>query len=129
MDASVRRYALPVAVAAIVALASVVDPGGGGPRAAVGPVGADKFVHAAGYAVLTTALLAASRPGGRGRRTGATVAVVLATAFGAGLEVVQATLPARAFSLGDAAANALGALAAALLWRRRDRGRNGDDGR
>ncbi|PSQ00035.1 antibiotic resistance protein VanZ [Halobacteriales archaeon QS_5_70_17] len=120
MNASVRRYALPAALAAGIALASVVDPAGGGPRAATGPVGADKLVHAVGYAVLTAALLAANRPREGRRRVGAALAVTLATAFGAGLEVVQATLPARTFSLGDAAANALGALAAALLWRRRD---------
>jgi VanZ family protein len=119
MDVIVRRYALPVAVATVIVLASVVDPAGGGPEVAVGPVGADKFVHAAGYAVLTAALLVAGRPFEGRQRTGAALAVVLATAFGAGLEVVQATLPARTFSVGDAAANALGALATALLWRRR----------
>lgn len=129
MDAIVRRYALPVAVAAAIVLASVVDPAGGGSRVAVGPVGADKFVHATGYAVLTAALLVAGRPFEGRRRAGAALAVVLATALGAGLEVVQATLPARTFSVGDAAANALGALAAALLWRRRNRGRSGGDGR
>jgi VanZ family protein len=116
-----RRDALAAVVAAGLLLASVVDPGGAGVGAATpgGPLGAfglDKWAHAAGYATLALAVafaVAARRSVG----PAALGAVVLAVAaYGAGIEVVQATLPARSFDLADMAANATGALLAAAAW-------------
>lgn len=116
MDERARRYAVPAAVTAAVVVASVADPpAAAGRTVAVGPIGADKVAHAVGYAVLTTSLLYAGGEGnGPGRRTA--LAVLAAVALGLALEGVQATLPARTFSPGDAVANAVGALAAAAGW-------------
>lgn len=111
------RYGLVGLYAAYVLLASVVDPGGGGgglpPRGPLGLVGVDKWLHLATYATLgfgaAYALLAR-----RGRPL--VVAAVAATAFGAGVEVVQAPLAARSADLADAAANGLGAALGVGLW-------------
>lgn len=101
------RTALFVCWCLAVVVASVVDPPSGG-LAATGPfgVGVDKWIHLGTYAV--TAFLAGVAFRARGLR-GLAGAVAVAVALGVGIELVQATLPARAFGVGDAAANALGA--------------------
>ncbi|MEF8841606.1 MAG: VanZ family protein [Haloarculaceae archaeon] len=114
-------YALVVGFAAAVLLASVVDPptgtGAAGaavtvPRALGLPL--DKWVHAGTYAVLAGLLC---------RATNARAAWVVllaagvAVSYGAAIEVVQATLPARSFEVGDLAANAVGATLMGVAWR------------
>ncbi|WP_208288683.1 VanZ family protein [Halobacterium sp. R2-5] len=101
-----------VAVAAIVAvLAGSLAPGS---TAGGLPAGADKLLHAAGYATIAFAVAAARRA----RALRALAAVVLAVAlFGAAVELVQPTV-GRTASLLDALANLLGATAgAAVRWR------------
>jgi VanZ family protein len=94
---------------------------GGGPDVALaGPfgLGADKWLHAASYAVV--AGLAVWTVRARRARDGALalVAVVLAVAaFGAGIEVVQSFVPGRTASGGDAVANAVGATVGTLAAR------------
>jgi VanZ family protein len=111
------RHVPALLFGAYVLVASVVDPpsgaGGGLPAAPLG-VGLDKWLHLAAYAALAF-LLAFARDV---RLTRATVAVaVVAAAYGAGIEVLQAFVPARAFDPADAATNALGALLGVSAWR------------
>jgi VanZ family protein len=120
VDRSNLRRAAPVAAwSVVVVLASVAPPPAGG-LSTPGPlgVGADKWLHLGAYWI--TGLLAAAALRSRTRR-----ALVLAATYGlclgAGLELVQTALPARAFDLVDAADNALGSLLGAgtyRLWRR-----------
>jgi hypothetical protein len=130
MDGSRWRSAGPRTRAASVALvaaglflASVVDPGNAGAGTATGSlgplglVGVDKWVHAVGYAALAlvgTFALALRVDTTRPWPLLGVVTVV--AAFGAGIEVVQATLPARSFDVADMAANATGALFAVAAW-------------
>jgi len=113
-------YALVAGFAAVVFLASVVDPptGAAGRTAVATPsllgLPADKFVHAGTYAVLAGLLYRATEP--RAVWVLLLVAVVAAS-YGAAIEVVQATLPARSFEVGDLAANAVGATLAGVAWR------------
>lgn len=109
--------AVPAIVyAGIVFAASVVNPPSGGVPA-VGPlglVGADKWVHATAYAVLTVFLAYALRA--TTFRLLVAVAVV-ASVYGVGIELVQSTLPFRTFDRLDAAANTLGVLVAGVSLR------------
>ena len=109
------RWVAVLLVGAIIGVASVVSaPGGVGSAGPLGVVGADKWFHAAGYAALALALAAALD--GRDRiRTAATAAAV-AVAYGAAIELVQGPLPTRAYDPIDLAANAVGAIVAALGW-------------
>ena len=119
-----RREAAFVCAAVAVFVASVLDPatvGAGGPTSGDGPlgvIGVDKWVHATAYATL--ALLGAFALSGRSShgldRWALALVVLGVAAFGAGIEVVQATLPARSFDLVDAAANATGALLGVGAW-------------
>jgi len=106
-----------------VLVASVVDPPSAGPTPTVGGVGVDKLLHAAAYGVLAV-LLVMSR---RARSPVELTTLTLASAgYGAVVEVVQLSFPARTFSRADALANALGAAVAVALWlvaRRRLAGR------
>jgi VanZ family protein len=88
-------------------------PSAGGDVTVAGPfgVGADKWVHAASYALL--AALAVSGRVTRFTTSGAVglVVVVLAVAgFGAGIEVAQSFVPGRTASGGDVVANTIGAV-------------------
>ena len=126
MNRTDRRVIL---VAAAILVASVLPLGsgtGGATSGALLGVGLDKWLHAVGFAVLAAALVGylerrrSPRPG----RPAATLAraVLLATLFGAGAELLQWPLPWRRASTADLAADAVGALvgaAAALLVRRR----------
>ncbi|MFC6826654.1 VanZ family protein [Halopelagius fulvigenes] len=126
-----RRVAPVLCWATVLVVASVIPASGG--LSAPGPfgVGADKWLHLGGYWSVT--LLAAVALEARGRRT-LLLAVAFGVALGAGLELVQAALPARAFDPADAAVNGVGAVLGAVtyvLWRRvRDArgGRPGNDG-
>ena len=108
------RSWLPVAVATAILAASLL-PGSasGAAGGAVGPVGVDKLLHVVGYAVLAAVVLAAlRRPNGRE----ALAAVVLVTAFGGAVELLQGPIPGRSVSLLDLAADAVGAVLGALGW-------------
>ncbi|WP_327053154.1 VanZ family protein [Halomicrococcus gelatinilyticus] len=108
------RWAVALLVAVAIGVASVVSaPGGVG---AAGPLGAgvDKWFHAAGYAALALAL-AAALDGRRPRRTTA-LAAILAVTYGAAIELVQGPLATRTCDPLDLAANAVGAVVAALGW-------------
>lgn len=105
-----------VLYAAVVFAASVADPPSGGlPLAGpFGLVGVDKWIHVGTYAALAV-LVAYALWTTTSRRLIA--AVVVASAYGLGIEVVQSVLPLRAFELLDVLANTLGALlAAVVLW-------------
>lgn len=114
------RWALVGLVATVALVASVVDPGGAVPGVAEAAgshsvLGVDKAYHFAGYAILGATLAYALAP--RGATLPLVAGVVLGVAsFGFSIELVQATLPYRAFDLVDAAANALGGLVAAVAW-------------
>ncbi|WP_280587584.1 hypothetical protein [Halorubrum sp. Boch-26] len=75
--------------------------------------------HVIGYAVLAALLVRAATPtAGRSRRRRAGTALTAATAataFGFGIELVQAPIPWRSFAWGDAAVNAAGAVVGAAV--------------
>lgn len=105
-----RRW-LPVAVALVILVASLVPGGGGG--GTLGPVGVDKLLHVVGYAVLAGTSLWALRD----RRLGATLAVVvLVTGYGGVVELLQGPVPGRAVSLLDLVADAVGAVLGVAGW-------------
>lgn len=121
-DARVAPSALvaPVAWTAVLVAVSVVDPavfglagGGGGTGAGAGGVLAvDKVAHLLGYAVLALLLARALAPDSL--RAWAAV-VLVPTAVGALVELLQAGVPARTTSLGDGVANAVGAVLGAVV--------------
>ncbi len=106
------RYAGVVALAAAILYASIIEPGGV-PRTFLG-VGVTVYLHLAAYGGLSAALgyavLAADR------RTLLGVALV-ATAYGACIELLQGTIPHRTMAGSDVIVNAVGAAIGAGLWR------------
>ena len=110
MDA--RRW-LPVAVGVAVLAASLVPGTAGAGGGAVGPVGVDKLLHVAGYAVLAVATLVALRA--RTARSLVAVVVVV-TAFGGVVELLQGFVPGRGVSVLDLVADAVGAVLGAVGW-------------
>jgi len=111
------RWLAVAAVAGVLFYGSVIDASGSG-LASLGPFGAfglDKWLHGLGYAALAAALATALATG-RSALVAALLAAVLAVAYGIGIEFVQATIPARSFSVGDIAADAVGAALAAAGW-------------
>jgi VanZ family protein len=112
----VWRWGPAVAWAAIVLVASLVDPPGAA-TPATGPLGvlsADKWQHGLGYAVLGGLV---ARAVNRPTASGLALAVGLAVAFGGCVELLQGVVPARTLSLADAGANAVGALLGVTAWR------------
>lgn len=109
-----RRAAPVLCWSAVVVAASVVTPPSGG-LSTTGPlgVGVDKWLHLGAYWGVT--LLAAAGLRARERRE-LLVAVALGVALGISLELVQATLPARAFDPADALVNGVGALLGAATY-------------
>jgi hypothetical protein len=106
------RNWLPVAVGVAILAASLV-PGGGGGGGAIGPVGVDKLLHVAGYAVLAATTLWAVRI----RTAQAFLAVVAAvTLFGGVVELLQGPIPGRHVSVLDLVADAVGAVVGAAGW-------------
>jgi|AntDeeMetagen134_2_1112570.scaffolds.fasta_scaffold00327_18 VanZ family protein len=111
------RYGLVAVVAAVILVASVLQPD---PTAAptMGPfgiVGVDKWSHALAYAGLAAVLVYASMSSNRGTDR-LILAVVLAVGFGIGIEFVQWPIPYRTASAADALADAIGAGVLALAW-------------
>ncbi len=85
------------------------------PTPAIQPplMGFDKWLHLIDYAVLAFVLAGALRASSQsviGRAWGGT------SAYGLALELLQSGIPYRAFSLGDIAANLLGAGLGVGLW-------------
>ena len=71
--------------------------------------------HFVGYAVLAALLVRAANRERRGVAVAAALAVTAATAFGFGIELVQAPIPWRSFAWSDAALNAAGAVVGAVI--------------
>lgn len=106
------RWAVAAGVVAAVLAASLVPAPGGVGGGNVVPLVGDKPLHGVGYAAITWAVASAVRA----RTAGRLAAVVLAaTAFGAGVELVQ-PLVGRTASSPDALANLAGAVAGSLLY-------------
>ncbi|QIB73162.1 VanZ family protein [Halogeometricum borinquense] len=100
---------------ALVVIVSAVPVQSGAPvSAGLFGLGLDKVVHFGAYAV--TAFLAGVALRARDVR-GLALAVVVAVVLGGGVELMQAALPTRTFSLGDAAANIIGAVCGAAAYR------------
>lgn len=121
-----RLVVAALGVTVVVVGASLVPLPEGGP--ATFP---DGVFHAVGYAAVAAAV-AATHPRTRHGLVAAVVAaVVVATAIGGGVELLQALVPGRTPSVGDAAANTVGAVAGAVLLaaRRRIGRRDAVDGR
>lgn len=100
------RSGAPIAVAVVLLVSGLVPVGsllGGGGD---GAIGIDVWLHVIGYAALSAALVLAAQ-----RRSWTVLlgAAVLATAFGAAVELLQWPLPWRRASLLDALGNAAGA--------------------
>ncbi|ELZ94776.1 VanZ like family protein [Haloferax mucosum ATCC BAA-1512] len=110
-----RRRLAVVAYAVVILVASVssTPPGSLSPSGVLGLVGLDKWLHALGYAGFAFGLAFAVRGGDRHEIW---VAIAGASVYGIGIEVVQAGLPYRAFSVADMGANVLGAVVGGLLW-------------
>ncbi len=114
---STRRWLLPVAVALFILVASLVPVSPGGPSPdTILLLPADKFGHLVSYAVLAAVTVLTSRHDSLAWRDLILVAVGV-TLFGAGIEVLQAFVPTRQFSVGDMAANGIGALGGVLVGR------------
>lgn len=109
----VSRNWLPAAVVVVILATSLVPGGGGSGLGAIGPVGVDKLLHVAGYAVLAATALWA----GRIRTARASLGVIVAvTAFGGVVELLQGPVPGRHVSVLDLVADAVGAVAGAAGW-------------
>lgn len=106
---SPRRHGITVALgwAALVGLASVTPVVGDTTTQAVGSVPVDLVLHAVGYAVLAALLVRAE--------VSPWAAIVVAAAFGLGVEGVQGLLPYRTRSSIDAVANLAGALCGVVV--------------
>ncbi|MDS0296306.1 VanZ family protein [Halogeometricum luteum] len=114
MVAERRRRVAPLLLWSLcVVVASAATPPGDGLSAAPLGLGVDKWVHLGAYAV--TAYLAAFALRARTAR-GLALATFVAVALGGGVELLQATLPARHAGLADAAANAVGAVIGAAAY-------------
>jgi VanZ family protein len=103
-----------VACALVILYASVIDPSGGAgaPRTLFG-LGITVYLHFVAYGGLAGAIgyawLSADR-------RALVVAAAIATLYGAGIELLQGTLPHRTMAGGDAAVNAAGAVLGAACW-------------
>ncbi len=110
-----RRNRLAVAFAALVLVVSLIPIPDGGGDSLPGLLGIalDKWVHAAGYGLLTGLLVR-----GAGTRDLAVVAALatLATGYGVAIELLQGMVATRGFSTADMLANAVGAAVAAIAY-------------
>jgi VanZ family protein len=107
-----RLPTIPVGVAAALLVASVVNPRWLGPASAAAGPDLSLVAHVVGYAALAAVVVG---PLGGGRR-GVVAAVVLATGYGAGMELLHLGLAYRTASVVDLAANGVGAAAGAAAW-------------
>ncbi|GAJ08891.1 unnamed protein product [marine sediment metagenome] len=78
--------------------------------------GRDLAAHGLAYGGLTLILCCALGKGGAGKLTGPVLAVASSAGLAAALELVQAFLPWRTFSVADLAAGIGGILFAAACW-------------
>ncbi|KAB1197263.1 MULTISPECIES: VanZ family protein [Haloferax] len=110
-----RRTLVVLGYAVVVFVASVLPAASGSltPTGPLGVVGLDKWIHAVGYAGLGFGVAYALQARGV---TESGTAVVVAAVFGACIELVQALLPYRSFSLLDMGANLFGAFVGGVLW-------------
>ncbi len=107
----------PAAVAATAVIAASLLPAdGGGTATTLLGVGADKWLHAAGYAVIAV-LADGADAADAGHRRPWPVVVAAVALLGFGVELAQLPLATRAFSLLDAAANAVGATVGVAIHR------------
>ena len=111
---------LLVAVVLVTILAfSVVRPPGT-ERLVTGPFGVlplSTWLHGIGYAGLALVLAYALRTSPRPDWQVLCAVFAFATAYGAGIELLQSTLAYRAFQVGDIVVNAVGAAVAVAGWR------------
>lgn len=114
--AAPTRFTMAGGCAVAVALASLLRAPAD-PFAELGPLGlfyVDKWVHVGSYALLAYLLAFAVLA----ERLWVFVAVVVASVlFGAGVELVQSTIPYRTTELADVVANAAGAVLAVAVWK------------
>ncbi len=118
----------PVAlVAAALLVGSLLSPPGRRlPTGPFGLVGGSLWLHAAGYAALALALVVALDAPDRPVWRAPLVVLLVATGYGAVIELLQAGVPYRRAQPVDLLANAVGAAVVALGWglvRRRTAGR------
>lgn len=112
------RWGLALAAAALLLYFSIVPPPAGGiTRGPLGVLPLSVWLHAAGYAGLAVAVAYAMTDSARPGWQVVAVAFGAAVAYGVGIELAQATVPAREFSYADMGVNALGAGLAAGAWR------------
>lgn len=111
------RWGAVVVVATVIFYGSVLTNPPGTPLETVKPalIPLDKWYHLLGYAGFGGALAYATADWATDWRALAVGVIALTVAYGIGIEVVQSVLPARDFSIGDAYANALGAVVV-LPW-------------
>ncbi|MFB6173925.1 MAG: VanZ family protein [Halobacteriales archaeon] len=110
----VRRWLRPAVVAAAILVAAAVPfPPGPDPR------GLDALLHLLAHAALAATLADALDPDGTNGWRPLALAAVVAALYGAGIEVLQASLPTRSTAATDALAAAVGSGLGALAWRRR----------
>jgi VanZ family protein len=115
------RYAGAVAVVLVIFYFSVIAPPDVGdpvlPETVLGFF-LDKWLHFAAYAALAAALGYASlAPGYRLDRRELALVFLVALGYGASIELLQAMLPERAFSVADMVANGTGAALGTGPWR------------
>lgn len=107
-----RRHVVTGVLALVVAAASLAPASGGGTAGALLGGGADKLLHAVGYAALAFAAAAAANASTARRVAGVVLAVLV---FGVGVELLQPFV-GRTASILDALADLAGATAGALAW-------------
>ena len=96
----------------LILYASVIEPGDGVPRTLFG-VGFTVYLHVIAYAVLTATIGYATLSADRQTLL---VAVAVATLYGAGIELLQGTIPYRTMDVADVLINAIGACCGAVFW-------------
>ena len=112
------RWSLVVAVLVTLLVASVVRPPATPPaRDPFGLVPLSTWLHAIGYAGLAFVLAYALQTSPRPDWQILCVVFAFATAYGAGIEVIQSTLAYRTFAVGDILVNAGGAAVAVTGWK------------
>ena len=106
-----RRYRGSIAIAFVLLVATLIPTGGVvGPEPPLGSqafvFGLDTWLHLIGFGALSASIVLAGR---RPTWRLVAVAIVLTTAFGALIELLQWPLPWRMGSVADVVANAVGA--------------------
>jgi VanZ family protein len=116
------RWLGVLGIAAAIFYLSVLTPPPASPVAPKpDPLPLDKWRHVLAYAALGGALAYATVDWDWRTRRLALATLVVVVAYGVGLELWQALVPERYFSVGDAYANAFGGVLAMPLFALRDR--------